>query len=251
MPSVLVAAKRSGVDAVYKVGGAQAVGAMAYGTESVPRVCKIFGPGNTWVTSAKSLVATDPAGAAIDMPAGPSEVLVIADEDANAQFVASDLLSQAEHGEDSQVVLVSTSERLVEDVCAALDAQLAGLSRRAIAERSLQHARFIVANDMREAVAISNTYAPEHLILQVRDARSHLPDIRNAGSVFLGSLVPRGDWRLLQRHESRAADVRQRPRLLGARPDEFHAHYDRARTLARRAAAARSDGTSLLQNWRG
>ena len=195
-PAVIVAAKRSGVDLIFKLGGAQAVAAMAYGTSSVPRVVKIFGPGNAWVTAAKTLVAMDPDGAAIDMPAGPSEVLVIADGGANADYVAADLLSQAEHGPDSQVVLVSTSRTLAEDVVAATAAQLESLSRRDIARIAIGHSRFIVAAGLDMATAISNRYAPEHLILHVDGARELLPSLRNAGSVFVGPWSPEsvGDY---------------------------------------------------------
>jgi len=195
-PAVLVAATRAGVEDIYKIGGAQAVAAMAYGTESVPKVCKVFGPGNAWVTSAKSLVSGDPAGAAIDMPAGPSEVLVIADSNASAEFVASDLLSQAEHGVDSQVVLVTTSKDLAAEVVAQLDQQLAELSRAKIAAESLKHARVFIVPDLDTAVSVSNRYAPEHLILQVENARELLPALRNAGSVFVGPWTPEsvGDY---------------------------------------------------------
>ncbi|MBT8111571.1 MAG: histidinol dehydrogenase [Gammaproteobacteria bacterium] len=195
-PAVLVAATRAGVEDIYKIGGAQAIAAMAYGTESVPKVCKVFGPGNAWVTSAKSLVSGDPGGAAIDMPAGPSEVLVIADADASAEFVAADLLSQAEHGVDSQVVLVTTSRELANKVVAQLDLQLAELSRARIARESLEHARIFIVADIGTAVSVSNRYAPEHLILQVGDARALLPSLRNAGSVFVGRWTPEavGDY---------------------------------------------------------
>ena len=195
-PAVLVAARRAGVSDVFKIGGAQAVAAMAYGTESVPRVVKIFGPGNAWVTAAKSLVAMDPAGAAIDLPAGPSEVLVIADDTANPDYVAADLLSQAEHGEDSQVVLVCTSPGIGEAVVAATATQLESLSRRSIAEVAIGHSRFVVAESLSEAVSISNQYAPEHLILHVANPRDLLPSLRNAGSVFLGPWSPEsvGDY---------------------------------------------------------
>ncbi len=193
---VLVAARRSGVNEIYKIGGAQAIAAMAYGTETVPKVCKIFGPGNSWVTMAKSLVASDAAGAAIDMPAGPSEVLVIADSEASADFVAADLLSQAEHGVDSQVLLLTSSGKLAHQVDAAIASQLKGLSRADIARDALTNSRIIVVEDIESAVQISNDYAPEHLILQVQDARSWLPSIRNAGSVFLGPWAPEsvGDY---------------------------------------------------------
>ncbi len=195
-PAVVVAATRAGVGDIYKVGGAQAIAAMAYGTATIPRVQKIFGPGNAWVTAAKTIVSSDPQGAAIDMPAGPSEVLVIADGDASAELVASDLLSQAEHGVDSQVVLVTTSRSLAEAVGAELEAQVAGLAREAIARGALAHSRLIVVDDLDEAVAISNRYAPEHLILQVAEPRGLLAGLRNAGSIFLGRWTPEsvGDY---------------------------------------------------------
>lgn len=195
-PAVLVAATRAGVTEIYKTGGAQAIAALAYGTESVPKVCKIFGPGNPWVTAAKSQVSLDPAGAAIDMPAGPSEVLVIADQEASAEFVASDLLSQAEHGVDSQVVLVTTSAELANDVSVALDRQLRSLSRASIAAKSLGHSRVIIVDDIDTAAVISNRYAPEHLILQVARPRDMLPMLRNAGSIFVGPWSPEsvGDY---------------------------------------------------------
>ena len=195
-PAVLVAASRAGVRDIYKVGGAQAIAAMAYGTETIPKVGKIFGPGNAWVTCAKSLVSADPEGAAIDMPAGPSEVLVMADDSASAEFVASDLLSQAEHGVDSQVILVTSSSRLANDVAAEVEKQLAGLSRAAIAREALEHSRIVVVDDLEVAVAVSNAYAPEHLIIQVENPRALLPGLRNAGSVFLGPWTPEsvGDY---------------------------------------------------------
>lgn len=194
--AVLVAAQRAGVNSVFKVGGAQAIAAMAYGTESVPRVSKIFGPGNAWVTAAKTQVAMDPFGAAIDMPAGPSELLVIADHNANPEFVAADLLSQAEHGPDSQVVLVTSSAGLANAVVSATLRRIEKLSRRDIARQSLSKSRFIVAADLAEAIAISNRYAPEHLIVHVDEPRHSLSDIRNAGSVFLGPWSPEsvGDY---------------------------------------------------------
>ena len=195
-PAVLVAATRAGVTDIFKVGGAQAVAAMAYGTASIPRVNKIFGPGNAWVTCAKSIVSADPHGAAIDMPAGPSEVLVLADDTASAEFVASDLLSQAEHGTDSQVVLVTTSAALANEVAAELDQQLETLSRAEIAAASLANSRLIVVESRAAAVAVSNAYAPEHLILQIEDPRSLLAELRNAGSVFVGPWTPEsvGDY---------------------------------------------------------
>jgi len=195
-PAVLVAATRAGVTDIFKVGGAQAIAAMAYGTESVPKTSKIFGPGNAWVTSAKSQVSGDAHGAAIDMPAGPSEVLVLADGSASAEFVASDLLSQAEHGTDSQVILVTTSATLATSVAAEVERQLASLGRADIAREAIGHSRAIIVNDLDEAVAVSNRYAPEHLIVQTADPRALLTNIINAGSVFLGPWTPEsvGDY---------------------------------------------------------
>lgn len=195
-PAVLAAASRAGVTDIFKIGGAQAIAAMAYGTETVPKVSKVFGPGNAWVTAAKNAVSGDPDGAAIDLPAGPSEVLVIADDTASAEFVASDLLSQAEHGTDSQVVLITTGERFALQVAKEIDSQLTELSRADIARSALEHARAIVVDSIDTAIAISNDYAPEHLILQFKDARSTLPSVRNAGSVFLGPWTPEsvGDY---------------------------------------------------------
>lgn len=195
-PAVLVAARRAGIDTVFKIGGAQAIAAMAYGTDTVPEVDKIFGPGNAWVTAAKALVAADPGGAAIDMPAGPSEVLVLADETADAGCVAADLLSQAEHGPDSQVLLVTTSELLATESAAAVARQIGSLSRRDIAMQSMRNSRFIVVDDIDRAVTVSNRYAPEHLILQVAEPRTVLRAVRNAGSVFLGRWSPEsaGDY---------------------------------------------------------
>jgi len=195
-PAVVVASVRAGVTDIFKIGGAQAVAAMAYGTASVPKVDKIFGPGNAWVTCAKSVVSADPDGAAIDMPAGPSEVLVIADDTASPEFVASDLLSQAEHGVDSQVVLVTTSEQLAGAVEEQVEEQLQTLSRAEIARGSLEHARTVIVDDLDMAVAVSNQYAPEHLILQCRDARGLVAAISNAGSVFVGEWTPEsvGDY---------------------------------------------------------
>lgn len=185
---ILYAAKLCGVTEIYQSGGAQAIAAMAFGTQSVPKVMKIFGPGNAFVTQAKRVVSECADGAAIDMPAGPSEVLVIADAAANPSFVAADLLSQAEHGRDSQVVLVSSDRALAEKVASEVDRQLLTLPRRAIAEKALSMSRIILAKDLAECVAISNRYAPEHLILEVRDAQALVKSVRNAGSVFLG------DW---------------------------------------------------------
>lgn len=195
-PGVIAAAMRAGVSDIFKIGGAQAIAAMAYGTESVPKVCKVFGPGNAWVTSAKSQVSGDPAGAAIDMPAGPSEVLVIGDEHACAEFVAADLLSQAEHGTDSHVVLVTTSEKLAADVIVQLKQQITGLSRAETAAEALTHSRIVIVEDLATAVSLSNRYAPEHLILQVENPRALLSELRNAGSIFVGPWSPEsvGDY---------------------------------------------------------
>jgi len=194
--AVLYAARIAGVERVFKLGGAQAIAAMAYGTESVPKVDKIFGPGNTWVTEAKAQVDRDPAGAARDYPAGPSEVLVIADAHANAAFVASDLLSQAEHGADSQVLLLTTSMDLAQAVAAALEMQKARLTRRELVEGALAHSSTLVVEDLASAFEISNRYAPEHLILQIERPREWLPRVAAAGSVFLGPWTPEsvGDY---------------------------------------------------------
>ena len=194
--AVLYAARLAGVTRVFKLGGSQAIAALAYGTESVPKVDKIFGPGNTWVTEAKSQVDRDPEGAARDYPAGPSEVLVIADASANARFVAADLLSQAEHGADSQSILLTSSLPLAREVAAEVAAQTVSLPRREIVERSLANAALIVTPDIATAVAIANRYAPEHLILQLEDARDWLDRIDAAGSVFLGPWTPEsiGDY---------------------------------------------------------
>lgn len=194
--AVLYAARLTGVDRVFKVGGAQAIAAMAYGTGTIPKVDKIFGPGNAWVTEAKTQVDRDPDGAARDYPAGPSEVLVIGDETASAEFVAADLLSQAEHGTDSQSILVTTSEALAEAVVAAVRSQTETLSRRRIIEQSIAHAAVILAPDIETAIEIANRYAPEHLILQIADPRRWLDRIESAGSVFLGPWTPEsvGDY---------------------------------------------------------
>ena len=195
-PSVIVAATRAGVTEIFKAGGAQAIAAMAYGTQTVPKTLKLFGPGNAWVTAAKSIVSADADGAAIDLPAGPSEVLVIADDNANAEYVASDLLSQAEHGTDSQVVLLTASAAFASRVKAELERQLAELSRADIARAALENSRLIVVDTIETAVAVSNRYAPEHLIVQTDNASDLLPGIRNAGSVFVGQWTPEsvGDY---------------------------------------------------------
>ncbi|ART79268.1 histidinol dehydrogenase [Oceanisphaera avium] len=194
--AIVYTAGRCGVDAIYTLGGAQAIAAMAYGSETVTKVDKIFGPGNTWVTEAKNQVARDVAGAAIDMPAGPSEVLVIADANADADFVASDLLSQAEHGTDSQVILVTPCRDLAARVNVALDTQLAQLSRADIARQALLESRTFICSDLAEAALISNAYAPEHLIVQTDHPRALLPQLKNAGSIFLGAWTPEsvGDY---------------------------------------------------------
>ena len=195
-PWILCAARRCGITEVYKVGGAQAVAAMAYGTASVPKCDKLFGPGNAFVTEAKLQVSRDAAGAAIDLPAGPSEVLVIADNRANPTFVAADLLSQAEHGPDSQVVLVAFSMSFAQQVLAQLAKQLPALPRASIARRALVNSRVFLAASRAEAVEIANRYAPEHLILQVVRPRGLLAGISTAGSVFLGDWTPEslGDY---------------------------------------------------------
>lgn len=195
-PGVLVAAELCGVETVFKVGGAQAIAAMAYGTQTIPKVDKIFGPGSARVTAAKQLVASDPAGAALDLPAGPSEVLVIADEAANADLVAADLLAQAEHDTQAQAILITPSRAFAEAVVEAVQAQMRVLSRRAILEKSVASSRCIVVRDIESAINVANDYAAEHLILQVREPRRWLPQIQNAGSIFLGqwSPEPMGDY---------------------------------------------------------
>lgn len=184
-PAILMAAKVAGVSQIFKAGGVQAIGAMAYGTESVPKVYKIFGPGNQFVMAAKQQVSLHDA--AIDMPAGPSEVLVIADETSNPQFVAADLLSQAEHGIDSQVVLISTSEQMMQQVEEELQKQLAVLPRHEIAEKTLVNSTFVLVKNKEEAMALSNAYAPEHLIIATADYETLAEKVINAGSVFLGN----------------------------------------------------------------
>ena len=194
--ATLVAARRSGITDIFKVGGAQAIAAMAYGTETIPKTDRIFGPGSARVTAAKTLVAGDPSGASIDSPAGPSEVLVIADACADAAFVAADLLSQAEHGEDSQVILLTDSRGLAEATVREVTRQLQSLPRQEIAGKALESGRVVLTGDIATAIEISNCYAPEHLILQVENARTLLPKVRNAGSVFLGPWAPEsvGDY---------------------------------------------------------
>ncbi len=193
-PAILYAAQLVGIRKIYKIGGAQAIAAMAYGTETIPKVYKIFGPGNQYVTTAKQLVSLHDV--AIDMPAGPSEVAIIADAEANATFVAADMLSQAEHGTDSQAILITDSEFLVENVLQEIKQQLPQLSRHEIATKSLKNSKIILVKDMEEAVLLANEYAPEHLILAVRNDESIAECITNAGSVFLGDYSPEsaGDY---------------------------------------------------------
>lgn len=193
-PAILFAAKVAGVSAIYKIGGVQAIASMAYGTESVPKVYKIFGPGNQYVTAAKQLVSLKEV--AIDMPAGPSEVEVIADHSANPAFIASDLLSQAEHGVDSQAILITTDEALIDKVYAEVQSQLDLLPRKEIAIRSLEHSKLIVVKDMEEVIRMTNQYAPEHLIISTAHYMEVANQITNAGSIFLGHLTPEsaGDY---------------------------------------------------------
>jgi histidinol dehydrogenase len=195
-PHLLFAAELVGVKRIFKIGGAQAIAAMAFGTESLPKVDKIFGPGNAWVTEAKQQVAQIPGGAAIDMPAGPSEVMVVADRASDAEFVAWDLLSQAEHGVDSQVVLVTEDESVLDKVRIEIEKALSILPRKDTAIRALEHARFFLVDEISEAFDIVNQYAPEHLILQVDQPNRYRAKIRNAGSVFLGAWSPEsvGDY---------------------------------------------------------
>ena len=193
-PAILFAARLAGVSKIFKAGGVQAIAAMAYGTESIPKVYKIFGPGNQYVTAAKQLVSL--RDVAIDMPAGPSEVEVLADESANPVFVAADLLSQAEHGVDSQAMLVTTSEKLQTEVVYEVERQLGYLTRRDIAEKSLASSKLILVKDMEEALELTNAYAPEHLIIETKDYMEVAGQIVNAGSVFLGAFSPEsaGDY---------------------------------------------------------
>lgn len=192
--AILYAAQLTGIKKIFKVGGAQAIAAMAYGTESIPKVFKIFGPGNQYVTKAKQLV--NQQGIAIDMPAGPSEVLVWADETANPAFVAADLLSQAEHGEDSQVMLVVNNEQIISAIITEIDKQLTNLPRKSIAEKALQNSKIICMSSVETAVDFINEYAPEHLIINTQDADRLSDKIVNAGSVFIGNYSPEaiGDY---------------------------------------------------------
>ena len=193
---ILYAAELCGVTEIYQLGGAQAIAAMAFGSKSVPKVDKIFGPGNAFVTEAKRQVSQRLDGAAIDMPAGPSEVLVIADSSANPAFIAADLLSQAEHGPDSQVVLVTPDEDIAKAVSIEVDKQLTQLSRQGIAEKALQESRLIVTKDLDQCITISNRYGPEHLIIQTQNADDLVEQITSAGSIFLGDWSPEsaGDY---------------------------------------------------------
>nr|WP_320119080.1 histidinol dehydrogenase [uncultured Marinifilum sp.] len=193
-PAILYASKLVGVDRVFRVGGIQAIGAMAFGTESIPNVFKIFGPGNQFVTAAKQRV--NKVGVAIDMPAGPSEVLILADESAEPAFVAADLLSQAEHGADSQVILLTWDKSLVDKVLAEVESQLSALSRKGVAELALNNSKIILLDSMEEALEMSNQYGPEHLIVSVKNENEVVDLIQNAGSVFLGNYTPEsaGDY---------------------------------------------------------
>ena len=193
-PAILYAAKAAGVSRIFKAGGVQAIGAMAYGTESIPKVYKIFGPGNQYVMAAKQEVSLHDV--AIDMPAGPSEVAVLADETANPAYVASDLLSQAEHGVDSQAILITTSEDMIDKVKNEVEKQLAVLPKKEITEKSLSHSKLILVNSIDEAIEMSNEYAPEHLIIETKDYMQVAERIVNAGSVFLGPYTPEsaGDY---------------------------------------------------------
>lgn len=193
-PAILYTANLCGIKKIFKVGGAQAIAAMAYGTETIPQVYKIFGPGNQYVTAAKQLVNKD--GVAIDMPAGPSEVLVIGDDEARPDFIAADLLAQAEHGADSQVIFVTTEEAYLNLVHFAIDQQLKNLPRKMVTEKALENSKMILVKDLEEAIEFSNAYAPEHLILQTRNAEELAEKVIHAGSVFIGHYTPEsvGDY---------------------------------------------------------
>lgn len=195
-PEILYAAHKCGIEHVYLCGGAQAIAAMAYGTKTIPKADKIFGPGNSFVTEAKQQVSQDVAGAAIDMPAGPSEVLVLADKHANASFVAADLLSQAEHGPDSQAVVIADSAEFIRQVQQQVLLQLPKLSRHSIAEKSIANSLFIVTDSIEQSIEVSNMYAAEHLIVQTEDAAAIAAKIKHAGSIFVGAFSPEsaGDY---------------------------------------------------------
>lgn len=195
-PALLYAAEKCGIEEFYIVGGAQAIGLMAYGASSIPKVDKIFGPGSQFVTAAKSIVSVDPDGCAIDMPAGPSEVLIIADKTANPEFIAADLLSQAEHGLDSQAILVTTEFEIAQAVSDAAEKQSETLKRKEFADSSLNNSYILVVNNIKQAIEFSNGFAPEHLILSIENINETIKDITNAGSVFLGNYSPEsaGDY---------------------------------------------------------
>jgi histidinol dehydrogenase len=195
-PLILLAAKLCGVTEVYKVGGAQAIAAMAYGTESIPQVDKIYGPGNSWVTEAKQIISQEDCCVGIDMPAGPSEVLVVADKEANPVFVAADLLAQAEHGPDSQAILVTDNDTLGRQVIIEIEKQIITLSRKTILAESSKQIKVIVTNNIKEAIEVSNQYAPEHLIIQTIDSSKHVEKVTAAGSIFIGAWAPEalGDY---------------------------------------------------------
>lgn len=223
--AIIYAAHKSGVKRIFRIGGAQAIAAMAYGTQSVPKVLKIFGPGNQFVTMAKRLVSEDPNGAAIEMPAGPSEVLVIADDKANPELVAADLLSQAEHGPDSQVILLSPAEELIKKTLEAVDRQLALLPRKDIAAKALSKSTAIVCRDLDECAAISCKYAPEHLIVQTQKPKELLPKLHNAGSIFLGAFTPEslGDYASGTNHTLPTYGYARTASALGT--DDFRRRY--------------------------
>ncbi len=193
---LLYAAQICGINEFYKIGGAQAIALMAFGDVNIPKVNKIFGPGNQYVTAAKLFASIDPDGCSIDMPAGPSEVLIIADENADPAFVAADLLSQAEHGADSQVILITTSEELTGKINYEIVQQLEGLPRKDLAVKALENSFTLIANEIKQAIEFSNNYAPEHLIINMKNAEEYIPLIKNAGSVFLGQYSPEsaGDY---------------------------------------------------------
>ena len=195
-PAVLVAASLAGATAIFKLGGVQAIAAMAYGIAPLPKVCKVFGPGNAWVTAAKQLVAEDANGAALDMPAGPSEVMVIADDSAQPQWIAADLLAQAEHDPLSQAILLTDSTRIAQAAAAAVRAQIAQLSRQTVLRASVAALRIVFVPDLATAFAIAEDYAPEHLIIETREPRHWLARVNTAGSVFLGHYTPEsmGDY---------------------------------------------------------
>jgi histidinol dehydrogenase len=195
-PAILVAARKAGIEQVFKAGGAQAIAAMAYGTATIPKCDKIFGPGNAWVTAAKMLVAQDPGGAAADLPAGPTEVLVIADDSARPEFVAADLLAQAEHSPEAQAILITTCAPMAARVAEEIARQLSHLTRHSILQLSLKSLRLLTVDSLDTAFRIANEYAPEHLLLEIREARSWLTQVKAAGAVFLGHWSPEsmGDY---------------------------------------------------------